>query len=78
MNALALARRPGIDTASSTVNAEDDLPDAERQRWSALKMRAQQEAGQAPWRRLLAELEDTDSSLDAQTRMILTSESFTT
>ena len=78
LNALTLARRPGIDSGSTTTNTESDLPDEEWHRWSRMKVRVQNEAGQGPYRRLLWELENHDSSLDSQTRCVLQSESFTT
>ena len=78
LNALTLARRPGLDGGSSTCNSESELEDEEWQRWTKLKQIVMHERHQAPYRQLLAELEDNDSPLDRQTRLILTSEGYTT
>lgn len=75
---LKTPRQPGLNVGSSTVNTDSNVPDFEWQRWSRLKMEVQNERAQQGWRKWCKELETGDGDMDASTRSVLTSESFTT
>ena len=75
---LKTPRQPGLNVGSSTVNTDSNVPDFEWQRWSRLKMEVQNECAQQGWRKWCKELETGDGDMDASTRSVLTSESFTT
>ena len=81
---LALSRRPGIDyrpgidTGSSTCNSDSELEDEEYNRWKRLLKEVEDEPSSSAWRKLLRDLNDENSALDDQTRLILTTEGYTT
>ena len=81
---LALSRRPGIDyrpgidTSSSTCNSDSELEDEEYNRWKKLLKEVEDEPSSSAWRKLLRDLNDENSALDSQTRLILTTEGYTT